>query len=211
MAQKKRKENNTKVSRRSQEDRRREAKDKILRSTIDTLSKEGYSKLTISMVSKGAKVSQGALLNYFPSKRSLIKAAASYALVKILEDTRSEISNAEHHADPLDVFLAYLDKLYSQPNYMASVELASTARSDRILATDYALLLEGAPDEWTEEWVQFFVDHGCSRLNAETLVDLTNHVMTGTIVYSFAPKSAEARKRVQEEWSDVARKIFFEE
>lgn len=197
----------TNKARRSQEQRREETQARVLNAAIELLSKEGYSRLTIAGVADLAGVSQGGILNYFPTKRELISATAQYALVEILEGTHKAISAIPDGADPLDAFLLYLDDLNTQPRYIASVELANAARSDKVLATDYAPMVKGTPDEWIEAWTNFFAANGYTKQDAQTLVGLTNYVITGTMLYSFSAHS-EARVEVQNQWRTMVQRAF---
>ena len=69
-------------TRRTQEQRRRETKDKILRAAIELLVEKGYAGFSTIAVAARAGVSRGARENYFKTKYDLIEAAWGAALAR---------------------------------------------------------------------------------------------------------------------------------
>ena len=67
-------------ARRSQEQRRQDTQERVLKAALDILAEEGYGRFTTTAVAARAGVSRGAQENYFRTKTDLIAAATSYAM-----------------------------------------------------------------------------------------------------------------------------------
>ena len=66
--------------RRSQEQRRQDTQERVLKAALDILAEEGYARFTTTAVAARAGVSRGAQENYFRTKTDLIAAATRYAM-----------------------------------------------------------------------------------------------------------------------------------
>ena len=101
------------ASRRTQEQRRNQTQEAILKATLTVLIEEGYEKFTTTRVAKTAGVSRGAQENYFRTKNELIVAATRYALTRAAEHARSLAKRAPRYSDPIEQFLADSKSFFS--------------------------------------------------------------------------------------------------
>lgn len=125
--------------RRTQADRSRLTRTRILDAALDLLAEQGYGRTTTQAVAERAGVSRGAQLHHFRTRNDLVIAA----LLQLARRRRSEI-RAEIHAElaaqpPLPPAAAVeravraLSRAFSGPHFAAALELWVAARTDPAL------------------------------------------------------------------------------
>jgi AcrR family transcriptional regulator len=124
--------------RRSREQRTSDSRTRILDAAVACLVESGYAGTTTLTIQARAGVSRGRLLHHFPSKETLLVAAAQYlATTRFAADglTATDLPDAE--TDPggrLDRAIEVMWLTYQQPYFWASIELWTAARTDPALA-----------------------------------------------------------------------------
>ena len=91
--------------RQSQEQRRQNTQERVLKAALDILAEEGYARFTTTAVAARAGVSRGAQENYFRTKTDLIAAATRYAMDSATAHAAKSARVARRAADPLQLFL----------------------------------------------------------------------------------------------------------
>lgn len=173
-----------KKPRRTQAERRQETTDKILRAAIDLLVKRGYSGFSTIAVAAHAKVSRGARENYFKTKYDLIEAAWETALRRAELRSRQKAGEMSASSDPLGDFLASSRSFFLSDDYIALLELAMAARTDKKIEHIMHVLFKGNRKRHDHVWLDAFVRTGYRRQNAEKLIDLANCVFRGAALLS---------------------------
>ncbi|MCQ4160081.1 TetR/AcrR family transcriptional regulator [Roseomonas sp. GC11] len=74
--------------RRTQEARREETRQRLLRATIALLLERGYSRLTTPDIARAAGVSRGALTHHFVNKEDIVVRAIAFQLDEVTEGLR---------------------------------------------------------------------------------------------------------------------------
>ncbi|QIP83213.1 TetR/AcrR family transcriptional regulator [Streptomyces sp. Tu 2975] len=114
------------ATRRTQEQRREETRQRLLDATIDCLVEYGFAGTSTHRVQERAGVSRGALLHHFASKADLLAAAihrvAELRLTHIRRETRGSGNPRKG--------LALLRAAMSGPYFLAGLELWLAARTD---------------------------------------------------------------------------------
>jgi|GEM_PF-1041171 len=174
----------TKKPRRTQAQRRQETTDKILRAAIDLLVKRGYSGFSTIAVAAHAKVSRGARENYFKTKYDLIEAAWEAALRRAELRSRQKAYQTSASAGPLSDFLASSRSFFLSDDYIALLELAMAARTDKKIERIMHVLFKENRKRHDQVWLDAFVRAGYRRQNAEKLIDLANCVFRGAALLS---------------------------
>ena len=165
--------------RRTQAQRRQETTDKILRSAIDLLVQRGYSGFSTIAVAAHAKVSRGARENYFKTKYDLIEAAWEAALHRAELRSRQKAGKMSADADPLTDFLTSSGSFFLSDDYIALLELAMAARTDRKIQRIMYVLFKENRKRHDQLWLQAFERAGYARKDVARFIDLANCVFRG--------------------------------
>lgn len=179
-----RRKSTTPKTRRTQAQRRQETTDKILRAAIDLLVHRGYSGFSTIAVAAHAKVSRGARENYFKTKYDLIEAAWKAALRRAEIRSRQKAGRTSATADPLADFMTSSGSFFLSDDYIALLELAMAARTDRKIERIMHVLFKENRKRHNQVWLEAFERAGYRRRNAEKLIDLTNCVFRGAALLS---------------------------
>ncbi len=116
--------------RRSNAERSRETRERILGAALECLVQEGYAATTTAAVQQRARVSRGALLHHYPSRASLLVDAVRH-LAEQQGDAlaqRATAGPASTGSDP--TWLDLLWESFESPLFGAVLELWVAARSD---------------------------------------------------------------------------------
>ncbi|MEM7707290.1 MAG: TetR/AcrR family transcriptional regulator [Pseudomonadota bacterium] len=120
---------------RTQAERSRETREKIIQGTLRCLQQHGYAGTTVSRVLAESGVSRGAYLHHYPSKADLFRDAAEQlmraAYRRLGKATQSTSGERETLAR---MFRAAWQDVFKQPEADIFIELAVASRSDDTLA-----------------------------------------------------------------------------
>ena len=124
--------------RRSREQRTSDSRQRILDAAVACLVESGYAGTTTLTIQARAEVSRGRLLHHFPSKETLLVAAAQHlAATRFATDGLAVVDLPDAEGDPfgrLDRVVEEMWGTFRQPYFWASVELWTAARTDRALS-----------------------------------------------------------------------------
>ena len=171
-------------TRRTQEQRRRETKDKILRAAIEILVEKGYAGFSTIAVAARADVSRGARENYFKTKYDLIEAAWGAALARAGARSQRKADRIPDLADPVDNFLESSRSFFLGKDYIALLELAMAARTDRRIARIFHSLFKQNRKRHDSVWIDASARAGYPKRDVARFVDLANCVFRGAALMS---------------------------
>jgi AcrR family transcriptional regulator len=172
------------TTRRTQEQRRREAKDKILRAAIELLVEKGFAGFSTIAVAARAGVSRGARENYFKTKYDLIDAAWEAALARAEARARRRAEQISVSADPVESFLESSRSFFLGKEYIALLELAMAARTDRRVAKIFQTLFKENRKRHDHVWIDALSRAGYPRRDVTRYIDLANCVFRGAALMS---------------------------
>jgi AcrR family transcriptional regulator len=170
--------------RRTQAQRRRETTDKILRAAIELLVEKGNVGFSTIAVAARAGVSRGARENYFKTKYDLIEAAWGAALARAEYRSQRQADKSSDQDDPLTDFLASSRSFFLGKDYIALLELAMAARTDKRIEEIFHKLFSKNRKRHDRVWIDAFARAGYSRRDAARYVDLANCVFRGAALTS---------------------------
>jgi AcrR family transcriptional regulator len=166
-------------ARRSQEQRRQDTQERVLKAALDILAEEGYARLTTTAVAARAGVSRGAQENYFRTKTDLIAAATSYAMDSATAHAAQSAQAARTAADPLQLFLDDSRAFFLSRSYRAMVELALAGRSEPALARIHRAAFVKFRKDLDRVWIRTLCDAGLPRPLVEEFVELSVYLLRG--------------------------------
>lgn len=118
---------------RTQEERSRTTRRRLMEATVDCLVEYGWSKTTTTLVAERAGVSRGAQLHHFRTRGELVAAAVDHLSQAGVAEMRREISELPHGHERTEAVLAMMARFYVSPVFTAALELWVAARTDEQL------------------------------------------------------------------------------
>jgi len=167
------------VSRRTQEQRRRETQESVLKAAMTVLIEDGYEKFTTTRVAQTAGISRGAQENYFRTKNELIVAATRYTLTRAAEQARKLASRNARSTDPIEAFLANSRSFCFSPTYLALMEIVAAARRNPALAKVNTPVVREFRKVLDEIWIDALCQAGYERASVESFVKMTHNLLRG--------------------------------
>lgn len=120
----------------------------ILQATMQCLIEIGYAQTTTDKIAQKAGVSRGAMTHHFKSRAAVFNAAAKFILDLRAEEYDQAIAKVKAPSDGLPELdnmrdtIAFLQKFYARPSFIALHELLRGARTDKALKDTMAPLEE---------------------------------------------------------------------
>ena len=196
--------------RRSREQRTSDSRLRILDAAVACLVESGYAGTTTLTIQARAGVSRGRLLHHFPSKETLLVAAAQHlAATRFASDG---LAAAELPGDPearIDRVVEEMWTTFQQPYFWASVELWTAARTDAALAA--ALLpaerrLGAAIRQTLDAVFDAYTERPMYPMVREMLLTSMRGV---ALTYGFDPREAATDPHV-EQWKQLTKALLLD-
>jgi len=168
--------------RRRQEDRSRDAREKLLNAAIEVLLRKGYNGLTTKDVAQAAGLSNGALMHHFVNKAELVVAATAkvYAEALVRGQRMAQTEQAVHQ--PLEGFLSDCLSVYFDWPFVAALEVIVVARTDPALMEHMLPVMEEFRVNCDRTWLAVFRRAGVPEAKATKLLNLTLNLVRGMAV-----------------------------
>lgn len=190
--------------RRSQEHRRRDTQNAILKATLEVLIREGYEGFTTTRVAQTAGVSRGAQENYFRTKDELILAATRHALSQAAEHAQALASGAACSNEPVSKFLTDSQSFFFSRNYLALLEIIVAARHKPMLGQINTPVVRKFRHLLNAIWIDALCEAGYERKSVETFIKMTHYLLRGMALTSlWQPQTSEYRALLAE-WRSIA-------
>jgi len=186
--------------RRSQEDRSREARERLLAAAIDVLIRKGYGGLTTKEVASCAQMSNGALMHHFVSKEELVVAATAAVYQAAVVRGQQRANTAEAAKQPIESFVADCLSIYFDWPFIAALEVIIVARTDQALMARVLPVMEEYRDTVNAIWLKTFVAYGMTRARADAILNLTLNLVRGMAVNSLWRRNEHLYRRQLEHW-----------
>jgi AcrR family transcriptional regulator len=191
--------------RRTQEQRRTDTRNAVLKAAMKILVEDGYEKFTTTRVAKAAGVSRGAQENYFRTKNELIVAATRYTLTRAEEEARLLAARNAGSDDPVEAFLENSKSFYLSPTYLALMEMVAVSRRDPALSRLNTPVVRHFRDTVDAVWIDALCAAGYERQGVRSFVKITHYLLRGMALASvFQPRKSEF-PALLEEWRRMGR------
>ena len=169
--------------RRTQEDRSREAKSKLLKATIDVLMRQGYSRLTTKEVAASAGLSNGALVHHYSSKTELVIAATAAVYDECIERGQRVARSPEAVQNPIEGFITDCLSVYFDWPYLAAIEIIVAARTEPDLMARIIPVMQNYRNTTNAIWLRVFREAGYTPTQSKTILNLTLNMIRGMAVH----------------------------
>ncbi|WP_420225458.1 TetR/AcrR family transcriptional regulator [Pigmentiphaga litoralis] len=169
-------------ARRKQEDRTREAKEKLLTATIDVFMRSGYSGLTTKEVARTAGLSNGALMHHYANKAELVVAATAAIYDEAIIRGQRVARSVEAGRKPIEGFIADCLSVYFDWPFIAALEAIVAARTDPELMARILPVMDHYRTSTNALWLDVFRDAGLTPKEARLVLNLTLNMIRGMAV-----------------------------
>lgn len=146
--------------RRTQAERRAEARERLLQATIECLYELGYRRTSTVEIARRAGLSHGGRLHHFPTKTSLVATAVEHLIHRRRDELVRAIQSLPSEADPIEASIDVIWQLFQGPEFFAWLELAVAARTDPSLRTVVRDLSRRFADTIEATFLQLFPPRG---------------------------------------------------
>ncbi|MAK54598.1 MAG: TetR family transcriptional regulator [Pusillimonas sp.] len=197
-----------KAGRRTQEVRSREAKEKLLKATIDVLMRRGYSGLTTKEVATTAGLSNGALVHHYASKAELVIAATAAVYDECIERGQRVARTSEAIKNPIEGFMTDCLSVYFDWPYLAAIEIIVAARTDPQLMERIIPVMQNYRATTNALWLKVFREAGYTPSQAKTILNLTLNMVRGLAVHRLWQQDQAYFDHYLKEWVKTIRKQF---
>jgi AcrR family transcriptional regulator len=149
-------------TRRSQEQRSAETRERLIVAAIDCIERVGYVEATTTLIAQQANVSRGALQHHFATKGDLIVAVID----RVSEELNLRFDVASLAAAPLEARVAaivdrYWD-VFTGPSFRAVLGISLSIAGEPALASRLSDSLDEARESYGVVWHELFRDAGLS-------------------------------------------------
>lgn len=194
--------------RRTQEDRSREARKKILAATIDVLMRCGYGGLTTKEVAKYAGVSNGALMHHYANKAELVVAATAEVYEEWSRRGQRIAKSAKALENPVEGFITDCLSVYFDWPFIAALEVIIVARTDEELMARILPVMEHYRATTNQLWLQVFGEAGLSATEAKAVLNLTLNIVRGMAVNRLWQKDEKNYRLFLKDWVKFVQEQF---
>lgn len=195
-------------TRRRQEDRSRETRDKLMQAAIDVLLRDGYNRLTMKEVAAAAGVSSGALMHHFSSKAELVVAATAMVYDEAIVRGQRVAQTVDADRRPIEGYIADCTSVYFDWPFLAALETIVVARTDPELMDKVLPVMEHYRRTCDVIWLAVFQKAGLSEGRAKDLLNLTLNLVRGMAVNSIWRRDDAHYRHVLEAWVAMASREF---
>ncbi|GAA1871285.1 TetR/AcrR family transcriptional regulator [Pseudonocardia ailaonensis] len=123
-------------ARRTQGERRASSHALILDAAVSALVEHGYAHTTTVTIQARAGVSRGRMLHHFPSRATLLVAAAQHLAAEWIADMETWPHTSMSGPERIDQAVEIMWAVFRQPSFWASIELWTASRTDPALRTE---------------------------------------------------------------------------
>jgi len=186
--------------RRTQEERSRGTRARLLDATVASLFEVGYAATTTTAVCARAGLSRGAQLHHFPTRADLLVHAVGHLAKRRADEVRRDLrpptAASDRPARALDAVWAS----FSGPLFYAALELWVASRSDAQLRANLLRFERGVGRAMAELWRELAGPEASRAPHFEDLLELTFHVMRGMALQRILRDDDTERRRLFELW-----------
>lgn len=190
-------------TRRTQAERSAETTQRLLDATLATLVTLGYRATTTTEIARRAGVSRGAMLHHYPSRASLLVAAAERMMETRIEEFRAAMATIDDSGDRIRAAIDLLWEIHSSDVHIAWTELALAARSEPEIAEVVAALEQQVRRRVRQTWAETFPELQDNEL-AGAAPDFAIALLEGLALRRLLASDSTDADRVIDVLKDVA-------
>jgi len=194
--------------RRTQEDRTREAKERLLQATIDVMIRRGYNGLTTKEVAKTAGLSNGALMHHYASKAELVVAATTAIYDECIIRGQWNAKSPEAVNNPVEGFIADSLSVYFDWPFLVALEIIVLARTDPELQARITPVMMHYRQTTNALWFEVFKKAGYTPKQTKTILNISLNMCRGMAVNRTWQHDDDYYQTLVKEWTKIVKQQF---
>ena len=188
--------------RRTQAQRTRETRTRILDAAVEVLRKKGYAHFRTADVAKAAGVSRGAQLHHFKTKEKLVYATLEHVFHNVLATSQVRARTLRRGEDPLERVIADGRDFFFSTPFFISLDIATSINSPRFRRQLMAMVRSARlPAE--RAWHETLVANGMSDQVADDVLWLTLGLVRGLAVRMLWQNEPKRFDRLLGLWREI--------
>jgi len=188
--------------RRTQAERTRGTRMRILDAAVQVLRKNGYAHFRTADVAKAAGVSRGAQLHHFATKEKLVYATLEHVFHNVLETSRNRARAVRPGDDLLEKMIADGREFFFSTPFFISLDIATSINSKRFRHRLMAMVRDARlPAE--KAWLDALVSGGMSEKMADDVLWLTLGLVRGLAIRMLWQDEPERFDRLLAVWRGI--------
>jgi AcrR family transcriptional regulator len=192
----------SKKKRRTQAERTKETRTRILNAAVEVLRKKGYAHFRTADVAKAAGVSRGAQLHHFKTKEKLVYATMEHVFHNVLATSQVRARTLRRGEDPLERVIADGREFFFSTPFFISLDIATSINSARFRKQLMAMVRNARlPAE--RAWHKALVANGMSDQVADDVLWLTLGLVRGLAVRMLWQNEPERFDRLLGLWRTI--------
>lgn len=194
----------TKITRRTQAERRDATREKILNAAVELLLCRGYASFRVSDVADAAQVSRGAQTHHFPTKSSLLLAVLERVYADSTASSMSRIQMLRPGDDPLDLLFEEAEGFFMGPNFAIALDLLNMGDADPELRKTVQELSRIHRLPLEQGWIGVLIKFGVDPERAKNVVWMSYAIYRGLAMRAMIQVDPEHNAQVISEWRAIA-------
>ncbi|MEM8985203.1 MAG: TetR/AcrR family transcriptional regulator [Pseudomonadota bacterium] len=200
--------NEAKTAKRTQEQRSREMRQRLIEATLACLEADGYAGATISRVVESAGVSRGAHLHHFESKAALLHAAAEHLMKSVFRELGRIVLSVENAEDRLPILIdAIWEQVFCSRDGKVILELLIAARTDKELAAHLQKLFLRLREMFAEAAKHYFTAAPGLSLEVEDIFLQSQWLLRGMLLDYPLVDDPNAFRTSLDNWTKMAQSL----
>ncbi|MEE3332459.1 MAG: TetR/AcrR family transcriptional regulator [Myxococcota bacterium] len=197
----------TAPTRRTQEQRSAEMRNRLLDATVESLIDRGYARTTTTVVCDRAGVSRGAQVHHFGTKAELVIAAVTHLARKQEVELRRQADSVLCAEDRTARLVDAIVEIYASPLFYAALELWVAARTDADLLASLLEFERVVGKKLGEVWQEFGGDTA-EAPDFDSIIELTMHLARGMALQKILRSDDRSRHKLLEMWKAMAKQAL---
>jgi AcrR family transcriptional regulator len=189
-----------KPKRRSQAERSRAMRKRLLEAATVVLRRNGYAGLRTEEVSRVAGVSRGAQLHHFPTKESLVLSTTEHIFKASTDRSLGRATGALASSDPVEEIIRDGMDFFFSDDFFVLLDLVLMGDKNRKIREHIYSVARTHRPAVEEAWLTVLQKSGMERQRAETVLWLTLSVVRGLAIRSLWQPDPKLFRRLLDEW-----------
>lgn len=188
--------------RRTQAERTKGTRTRILDAAVEVLRKKGYAHFRTADVARVAGVSRGAQLHHFATKEKLVYATMEHVFTNVLENSRSRARALRKGEDPLERMIADGRDFFFSTPFFISLDIGTSINSKRF-RNKLMGMVRNARLPAEQAWLEALVASGMSEKTADDVLWLTLGLVRGLAIRMLWQNEPERFDRLLKLWRGI--------
>jgi AcrR family transcriptional regulator len=168
-----------KPKRRTQAERSAQMQRRILEAASEVIRKRGYARFRTAEVARVARVSRGAQLHHFPTKKALVVATLRHVFEQALQVSRRRASSVPSSRDTFESIIDDAREFFFGEHFFIAIDIVLSTSNDRRMRNQITSISRNARLPVEKAWCDALIAAGVPSDVAAELLALTLSIVRG--------------------------------